>query len=50
MLGVAEDEKEIKSVENIIAKNAEEYVSFDLRFRFVNWHQAGGMSMAIGRF
>ena len=37
MLGVAEDEKEIKSVENIIAKNAEEYVSFDLRFRCVSW-------------
>ena len=37
MMGVAEDEKEIKSVENIIAKNAEEYVSFDLRFRCVSW-------------
>ena len=35
MLAVAEDEKEIKSVENVVAKNAEEFVSFDLRFRYL---------------
>ena len=33
MLAVAEDELEIKSIDNVIAKNSEEFVSFDLRFR-----------------
>ena len=33
LLGVASDEVEIKRIENVIAKNSEEFVSFDLVFR-----------------
>ena len=33
MTAVAEEEKEIKCVENVIAKNKEKFVSFDMRFR-----------------
>ena len=33
LLGVASDEVEIKCIENVIAKNSEEFVSFDLVFR-----------------
>ena len=32
-MGVASDEVEIKRIENVIAKNSEEFVSFDLVFR-----------------
>ena len=33
MTAVASEEKEIKSIDNVIAKNKEEMVSFNMRFR-----------------
>ena len=33
MNAVAAEEKEVKSIENIIAKNKEEFISFDIQFR-----------------
>ena len=33
MSAVAAEEKEIKSIDNIIAKNKEEFISFNMRFR-----------------